>query len=80
MYWLRLNLITYAKNRKLIICHYKNVCEDNTSMLKIIESAVHEIEQGNFQDVIGLVENKDFVRYMKSIHGQRVGDEDLWKI
>jgi hypothetical protein len=71
---MRLNLITRG-NRKLIVSHYKNVYEDNTATLKIIERAIIQMQQGNYEDVIGLVENKDCIRHLRATNGEKVGDK-----
>lgn len=75
---LRLNLITRGE-RKLVICHYKNVYNDNTAALKLAETSIRDIENNNFEDIIGMVENREYVQRWKDSQRSRVG-EDLCKI
>lgn len=70
---LRLNLITKGK-RKVIVSHYKMVYEDNTKALELMYGAVRDMENNDFSDVIGMVENKDYIRYFKSLHDERIGE------
>lgn len=72
---MRLNLITRG-HRKLVVSHYKSVNENNTAALKLVHEAIEEIENNNYEDIIGLVENKDYVKHWKSEHSVRIGEKD----
>ncbi len=51
----RLGLCTFG-NKKIALCHYLKVFEDNDTAIKLVESCVKDIQQGKWQDVIGMVD------------------------
>jgi len=66
----RLELTTFGP-KKLAICHYLNVCENEDKALGLIEQCVGEMEEGNYKDVIGLVRNKEVVKeFQESYYGR----------
>lgn len=71
---MRLNLLTRGP-RKMVISHYKRVCADYDATYELVKRAVKEIEGGNFEDIIGLVENQWFIEKLKADQGARVGDQ-----
>lgn len=70
---MRLNLLSRG-HYKLVICHYKNVYKDNTAGLRLVRQAVRGIERGDFEDIIGMVENKNGVRHLKAAQDRRIGN------
>lgn len=69
---MRLNLITRGK-RKMVISHFKSISKDHTAGLSLVRQAVDEMNNGDFDDIIGLVENQDYVKNMKSSQSRRIG-------
>jgi len=69
---IRRNLCDFGK-RKLSINHYLNVYRDNASGLKIVEECIGEMESGNYEDHMGLVDSS-VVESMKQDNARRVGD------
>ena len=69
---IRRNLCDFGP-RKLSINHFLNVYQDNGKGLDIVEECVGEMEGGNYEDHMGLVE-ESVVRDMKAENGKRIGD------
>jgi hypothetical protein len=69
---IRRNLCDFGP-RKLSINHYLNVYQDNAKGLEIVKNCISEMERGNFEDHIGLVE-ETIVSKMREENKQRVGD------
>jgi hypothetical protein len=69
---IRRNLCDFGP-RKLSINHYLNVYNDNEKGLEIVEKNIKEMESGNWEDYIGLVED-EIVRKMKEENKKRIGD------
>jgi len=67
---LRMDLLTRGE-RKLVAAHYQSVYEDMTGGLRLVYEAVREMECGNYNDMVGLVENENEVRKMKVRYGAR---------
>jgi predicted Zn-ribbon and HTH transcriptional regulator len=69
---IRRNLCDFGP-RKLSINHYLNVYQNNEKGLKIVKENIEEMEEGNWDDHIGLVED-EIVRKMKKENDKRIGD------
>jgi len=69
---IRRNLCDFGP-RKLSINHYLNVYQDNKKGLEIVKNCIGEMEHGNFEDHMGLVE-ESIVSKMREENKQRVGD------
>lgn len=69
---IRRNLCDFGR-RKLSINHYLNVYGDNPAGLRVVEECVGEMESGNWEDHMGLVD-RDVVEAMKRENAKRVGD------
>lgn len=70
---LRRNLCDFGP-RKLSVNHYLSVRADNSAGLKIVDECIREMESGNYDDHIGMVEDKDSVIRMREENKSRVGD------
>jgi len=70
---LRRNLCDFGP-RKLSINHYLSVYGDNDGGLKVVEECIDEMNSGNYDDHIGLVEDKNVVLKMREDNKKRVGD------
>ena len=71
---LRRNLCDFGP-RKLSINHYLSVYNDNNSALKIVKECIEEMNSGNYDDHVGMVEDKESVIKMRRENKARVGDE-----
>ena len=69
---IRRNLCDFGK-RKLSINHYLNVYDDNLGGLSVVDQCLGEMEAGNWEDHIGMVE-KSVVESMRLGNARRVGD------
>lgn len=63
----RLELTSFGP-KKIVIAHYKNVVDNPQLALKVLEQAVEELESGNYEDIIGLVENPEFCKLLQQEH------------
>ena len=52
----RLELTSFGP-KKLVISHYNNVVSDNAKGLAYVQRAVKELEKGNYEEIIGMVED-----------------------
>jgi hypothetical protein len=70
----RRNLCDFGP-RKLSINHFWNVYEDNDGALDAVKQCIGEMEEGNYEDHIGLVENRMVVESMKKGNEDRIGGD-----
>lgn len=68
----RLNLCTFGP-KKLAICHYLNVYENNAQGIQLAERCIDELMAGNEEYVFGLLETEVAVLEMKKNNEQRIG-------
>lgn len=71
---LRRNLCDFGPS-KLSINHYLSVYNDNRSGLKIVKDCLEEMISGNYDDNIGLVENRQVVLKMRLENMSRIGSK-----
>jgi len=69
----RRNLCSFGPS-KLVVSHYKNVYNDNEAALNLVERAINEMEDDNYEDIIGLV-NAEMVEKMRNKNSFRIGTE-----
>lgn len=69
---IRRNLCDLGR-RKLSINHYLNVYGDNVAGLGVVDECIGEMEAGNWEDHMGLVD-RGVVEAMKYGNAQRIGD------
>lgn len=51
--------------KKLVMCHYLKVYNDNDGAIKLIETCINEMQEGNWTDKIGMVEESHVVSMMR---------------
>ncbi len=61
---MRIALTTAENKKKLILAHYLNVLNDHEGALGLLETAVKEMWQNKWGDIVGMVENVDLVKSM----------------
>ncbi len=71
---IRRNLCDFGP-RKLSVNHYLNVFNDNSSGLNVVRTCIEEMKEGNYNDNIGMVENKNIVLKMREQNRLRIGDK-----
>ena len=69
----RLNLLKGLAPMKMAICHYLRVLNDHEGALTLIERCIKEMEKGNYEDIIGMVENKSHIEYLRQMNKKRIG-------
>jgi predicted Zn-ribbon and HTH transcriptional regulator len=70
----RLSLLKNLAPKKLAVCHFQNVLNNHDEAMRIVKQCTQELEAGNYEDVIGLVEDSAIVRQMKNQNKKRIGD------
>lgn len=60
----RIVLTTDYNKKKLILAHYFNVVEDHEKALKILDQAIDEMNEDNWEDMLGLIEDAGIVNDM----------------
>lgn len=74
----RLNLVSFSPG-KLILSHYLNVLNNHDGAIEVIDKSIKELEVGNFEEVLGLLEDDTVVTAMKEDSQQRIGGSK-WNI
>jgi hypothetical protein len=69
---IRRNLCDFGP-RKLSINHYLSVYNDNSSGLDVVKNCLDEMLSGNYDDYIGMVEDRNVVLSMRAENRERVG-------
>ena len=57
---------------KLVVSHYENVRDNQVEGLRLTEQAVQEMQQGNYEDIFGLLETEIAAQTMKKENQQRI--------
>ncbi len=70
---IRRNLCDFGP-RKLSINHYLNIYNNNQKGIEIVENCIKEMQNGNYEDHIGMVE-EEVVSQMRIQNRIRIGDE-----
>jgi hypothetical protein len=68
---IRLKLCTRG-NKKLVISHFWNVYNNNEGGLKLVERAISDIRQDNWDDIIGMVDDNKVVEELQSDNTLRI--------
>ena len=68
----RRNLCDFGPS-KLAACHYLNVYKDNDAGIACIKQCIEEVEKGNYEDVMGVLESPEVVQAMRQGNQMRIG-------
>ena len=63
----RLELCSFGP-KKVVLAHYKSVCEEQDKALGLVERAIGEMNEGNYEEILGLVEDKEFSTKLQEEH------------
>lgn len=63
----RLELTTFGP-KKIVISHFRSVLENQDKGLDLVKKAIEEMNAGNWDDLLGLVEDMDFSNELKKEH------------
>lgn len=61
---IRIALTTDPQKKKIILAQYWNVVEKEKESLSIVDRAIYEMKNNNWDDIIGLVDEPDLIRSM----------------
>ena len=68
----RRNLCDFGPS-KLIVSHYLNAFNNNVGFLEVVERAIHDVENGDYQDVFGLLDTDVAAQCMRKENQERIG-------
>ncbi len=63
----RLELTTFG-NKKIVLSHYKSIAENPSAGLALADQAIEEMRVDNWNEIVGLVEDIDFLQSLKKEH------------
>lgn len=69
---IRRNLCDMGR-RKLSVNHFLNVYDNNEQGLEVVKKCIEEIRSGNYEDMIGMVEDYSLVLGIKNSNDKRIG-------
>lgn len=61
----RLELTTFGP-KKIVLAHYLNVLENHEKGLETVDKALEELENGNYEDMIGMVQDYESTESLKN--------------
>ncbi len=70
----RLNLASFSR-RKMCLSHYLNVYNNHDEAIELVGKCISEMVEGNYEDVIGMVDNKEVISAMRLQNLRRIGTE-----
>jgi len=53
--------LTTSGRKKLVLAHFLNVYNDNDAAIELTENCIKEMESGNWEDVVGMVDEREVV-------------------
>lgn len=68
----RIALSTDFDKKKLLICHYHSFKENEQQAMGFVTQAIEEVEQGNWEDIVGLVDQPEFIKLL-------LNKQEMWK-
>lgn len=63
----RLELCSFGP-KKLVLSHFWNVYDDNERCLELVQQAVREMQQGNYETIVGQVQDEEFTALLRNEH------------
>jgi hypothetical protein len=63
----RLELTSFGP-KKVVLAHFKSVYEDPDRALEVFQRAVGEMKEGNYEEIIGMVEDEWFTKILQTEH------------
>ena len=64
--------LTSRGPKKIVVAHFRNVIENTTKALKVVEGSVRDIKMGDYSTVMGLVESELGIRNMINAARDRI--------
>lgn len=63
----RLELVNFGP-KKVVLSHFHSVYEDHDAALELVDRAIREMEEGNYDQIVGMVEDEWFVKILEEEH------------
>lgn len=63
----RLELMSFGP-KKIVLAHYHNVLEKQDEALDLVDRAVGEMKVGNYEEILGMVEDAEFAALLQEEH------------
>lgn len=63
----RLELSSFGP-KKIVLAHYMSVLEDQDRALDLVDKAVAEMKEGNYEEILGMVEDEQFIAQLQQEH------------
>lgn len=60
----RIALTTEANKKKLVLCGYHNVMENEDAALQLVKRSIYEMQENCWEDIVGLVNQPEIVQAM----------------
>ncbi len=67
----RLNLSTFGE-KKLVYSHFLNVYNDNDKAIELVKKSILEMQEGNYNDIIGMVDSELCTKTLKELNMSRL--------
>lgn len=64
----RLELMNFNNNKKVVLAHYKSVYEDHDTALDLVKRSIDEMNEGDYNQIVGMVGDKEFVHKLEREH------------
>ena len=68
----RIALTTDSNKKKLVLAQYQSVMENEERALELVEQAIQEMNENNWDDIVGMVEYPEFIKIM-------ISKQNYWK-
>ena len=63
----RLELTTFGE-KKVVFAHYTSVLAEQDKALEIVDKAIDEMNEGNYEEILGMVEDQQFAAQLQEEH------------
>ena len=63
----RLELTSFGP-KKVVLAHYTSVLQQQDEALKIVDRAISEMNEGNYDEMLGMVEDQQFAAQLQEEH------------
>lgn len=68
----RIALTTDQNKKKLVLCQYHSVMENEPAALDLVDKAIKEMNDDNWDDIVGLVDQPELIKMM-------LGKQQMWR-
>ena len=68
----RIALSTDFDKKKILVCHYHSFKENEEKALELVNQAIREVNENNWDDIVGLVDQPEFTKML-------LAKQEMWK-